>query len=251
MKFRFNILIYAFFIISVSYLAATIVFMFLKPLPNYHYPFKKDIFFFDISLENKLFLPPKKKPVKKEINYIKDFKLIGIYSEGKKGFVIIQDKSKNVFIDLNTEYKGYKLVKININSAVFEKNGQKYILTLTKEKKQSIKENSNTHISHPKKLLTKIQRKLIKFYKRNLIFVWQNIGLTQVKNGYKITYIKPGSVFERLGLKKSDILVEVNGRKLSSDSDAWNLYNNVNKFDEVRVKILRNNQEKVLKYEIY
>jgi len=255
MKFHINVLINIFFIGSISYFLATIVFLFLKPLPSYYFPHKNQMFFFDARLEKNLFLPPKKKiVVKHKTNYIKDFKLTGVYFDGKKGFAIIKDKDKSIFVDLNQEYKGYKLTKINLNSAIFMKNGQKYLLYITNKKikaNEKYKNKTNNEISYPKKIITNVQRKVINFYAKHIGFIWQNIGLIKVSNGYKITYIKPGSVFNRLGLRVGDVLVEVNGRKLLSDSEAWNLFNNINKFDEIRIKILRNNTEKVLRYEIY
>jgi len=255
MKSHINVLINIFFIGSMSYFLATVVFFFLRPLPMYYFPHKNQMFFFDARLEKNLFLPPKKKVIAThKINYIKDFKLTGVYFDGKKGFVIIKDKNKSIFVDLNQEYKGYKLIKINLNSAVFMKNSQKYILYITNRKtktNEKYKNKTNHQIFYPKKVITNVQRKVINFYAKHIGFIWQNIGLIKVGNGYKITYIKPDSIFSRLGLRVGDILVEVNGRKLLSDSEAWNLFNNLNKFDEIRIKILRNNIEKVLRYEIY
>jgi len=255
MKFHINILINVFFIASMSYFLATLVFLFLKPLPNYYFPHKNQMSFFDARLEKNLFLPSKKKTiVTHKINYIKDFKLTGVYFDGKKGFIIIKDKNKDIFIDLNQEYKGYKLIKINLNSAVFIKNNQKYILYMINKKIKTNEKYNNISghkISYSKKVIKNISRKVINFYVKHIGFIWQNIGLIKVGNGYKITYIKPGSIFSRLGLREKDILLEVNGRKLLSDTEAWDLFNNLNKFDEIRIKILRNNMKKVLRYEIY
>ena len=254
MKSYINVLINIIFVLALSYFISTILFIFLKPLPLYYFPFKHQFMFFDLSLENHLFLHPiKKKTIKKEINYIKDFKLIGIYFDGKKGFVIIKDKNKSVFIDLNKFYKGYKLIKINSDNVIFVKNGKKYILYLTSKKsKNNLHTKKNiSKLIYPKKIMNRVQRSLVNFYKNNISVIWQNIRLVKVSNGYKITYIQPNSIFTKLGLRRGDILIEVNGRRLLNDSDAWDLYQNLNKFDEIRVKILRNNKEKVLKYEIY
>jgi ABC-2 type transport system permease protein len=54
----------------------------------------------------------------------------------------------------------------------------------------------------------------------------------------------------QIGLKRGDILLEVNGRILKNDADAWDLYKNADKFDEFEIKIKRNNQIKVLYYEV-
>jgi len=252
MRFNFNLIINLFFAIVLSYVIAIVVSFFFKPLPIYYYPNKQFIEFFDVKMSKDLFLPViHKKKIVNKINYLKDFKLKAVYSNGKDGFVIVEYNKKSIFIDLHKEFKGYKLIKINLNSAVFSKDGEKYTLKLLKSSKGS-KKASNTprKITYPKKIMNNIQRQVINYYRRNLGIVWQNIGLQKVKNYYKITYIKPNSIFTKLGLRQGDILLEVNGRKLKNDYDAWNLYKNINKFDEVKLKILRNNKTKVVSYEI-
>ena len=255
MQLNFKIIINILFLIVLSYFISFIMFLFLPSMPYYKYPYKKVITFFDIDLTNKLVLPVKKKKVIKKpfVNYLKDFKLQSIYFDGKKGFIIINDHSKSVFINLNETYKGYKLIKINLESVVFSRDNQKYTLYLNSKKKNSSKENVSHNVVRktvPKHRLKKVQRSLIKYYLHNFGIIWQNIGIVKVSLGYKITYISPNSIFSRLGLRKGDILISINGRQLNNDSDAWNIVNNINKFDEIRVTILRNNTKKRLKYEI-
>ena len=256
MQLNFKIIINVLFLIVSAYFISFIMFLFLPSMPYYKYPYKKVITFFDIDLTNKLILPEKKKKAVKQplINYLKDFKLQSIYFDGKKGFIIINDHSKNVFINLNETYKGYKLIKINLDSVVFLRDNQKYTLYLnSKQKDNSANENVSHNVVHkivPKHRLKKVQRGLIKYYLHNFGVIWQNIGISKVSLGYKIIYIRPNTVFDRLGLRNGDILISINGRRLNNDADAWDIVNNLNKFDEIRVTILRNNTKKRLKYEI-
>jgi len=242
MKKVFDISIFATFSIILGYFINTIFLVFLDKLPTQYTSSKNDTNFFNISL-SKLFFHTQNNTISKinqPIENIQNFTLKAIYGAGKNGFIIIEDKNKkSTFINYSDTYQGYKLIKININSAVFEKNNKKYIL--------SFKHKMFTNISEP---MHKITKKTVQKYANNLDYIWSNIHIDKVSNGYLITNVKPLSIFDKLGLKKGDILIEVNGRKLSSDLDALYLYKNLNNYHNFTVEIIRNHQRKVLHYEI-
>lgn len=95
-----------------------------------------------------------------------------------------------------------------------------------------------------------VSRKIFEEYKNNLNKIWNDIGIIKTKDGYEITYIKPGSIFDKLGLHIGDKIIEVNGRKLKNDADAWDLYKNADNFNYFEIKIKRHNKIKVLNYEV-
>jgi len=69
-------------------------------------------------------------------------------------------------------------------------------------------------------------------------------------NGFKIVAVDKDSVADKMGLAANDILQEVNGRKLKTADDlknAQDAFKNTAKFE---VKVLRNNQAKMLHYEV-
>jgi type II secretion system protein C len=220
-------------------------FIFLKKEPIFYVPIKKDYSFFSINLTNIFFNTFQIRKIK-PIQTLKGVKLKAIYYNGKNGFVILEEKGKTVFVDLGQKYKGYKLVDIYMNYVIFEKNGKRYKLDLEKEK---IK---NTFLIKTKEAYDSISvpKKIFYNYLNNFNKIWQNIGILKTKKGYLITYINPTSIFDKMGLKKGDILLEVNGRKLKNDADAWNIYRHASEFNRFEIKILRNNKEKVITYEV-
>jgi type II secretion system protein C len=222
--------------------------LFLKKEPVFYIPSKKDYSFYSIHLTNIFFNSGKIKHIKtlKAVETLKGVKLKAIYFNGKKGFIIIEVKGKTFFVDLGKSYKGYKLVEIGKNYAVFEKNNKKYKIEMAKE---HIKNSFSIKNSNTKNKIV-VARKTFNEYINNFNKIWQNIGIVKINKGYIITYIKPHSIFEKIGLKKGDILLEVNGRKLKSDADAWDLYKHAKDFDSFEIKILRNNKKKVLYYEM-
>ena len=234
----------AFFSASLIWSVAT---LFLAKTPTLFSPLKKEYSFYNIDLlglffeeQNRTTKPHTVKPIRKL-----GFKLKALYKNSKTGFIIIEDKKKNRFIDINGIYKGYKLVKIYSSGAVFRKNGIDYRVEFEKPKNSQI-DTLNIH-STPMK---NIPKKLFLEYKNNFTKIWQNIGIIKVDQGYKITFVKKGSIFDRMGLKKGDILLVVNDRELDNDAQAWNLYKNAEKFKRFEITILRNNKEKVLEYEV-
>jgi len=222
--------------------------IFLQKTPVFYIPNFKEYSFYPINLTRLFYTSStSNEQIIKPIQTLKGISLKAIYSDGNnKGFVILEERKKSIFIDLGKSYKGYKLIKISLNYVIFEKNNKKYKISMKKEK---IKNNFTIKPSTSSKEIV-ISKKTFNEYKNNLNKIWRNIGIIKVNEGYKITYIKPYSIFDKIGLKRGDILIEINGRKLKNDADAWDLYKNADKFSEFEIKIKRNNKIKVLHYEM-
>ena len=231
-------LIYFLFSFFIAGLIWSIVSFFLPKVPVIYIPNVNDTSFFRIDLRDIFTSNQHIKQIKKPTYSIKGLKLKAIYNNGNKGFIIVED-SKSHFIDYGKYYKGYKLTKITKDYVEFTKNNKIYKLTFGKIKAPKIDIRENVI---PKKTLIE--------YKNNLAKVWSNISIVNDKRGYKITYIKPKSIFDKIGLKRGDIIVSVNGKKLLNDADAWSIYKNAQNYDNFEIEIIRNNQIKVINYEI-
>jgi len=224
-----------------AFLWGMINFLFLEKLPIHYNYIEKTNNFYNIHLD-KIFSNEKiNYQQKQKIQTLKGIKLKAVFENGKNSFIIIDDK-KDLFLDLNQKYKGYKLIKVKKDSAIFEKNNQKFEIKLSKTK-LNITTNNNT----PKE----INKQTLKTYLSNPTKIWKNISINPTPKGYKIVYVKKGSIFDDLGLKKGDYILEVNNKTLKTDSDAWQIYKNIKNFDEINIKIKRNNKIKELNYEIY
>ena len=231
------------FAFSVGALIWGVVFLFLSKKPVFYSQVKKDYEYYRIYLSPLFFSDVKIKQQNIEAINLKSLQLKAVYKDKKGGFVIVEDNKKTVFIDLNKVYKGFKLIEIGDNYAIFSKNNKNYKIDMEKIKNRfNVKDNEIESKT--------ISKKLFNEYKKNLSKIWKNIGIIRTKEGYKITYINPKSIFAKIGLKRGDILLEVNGVELRDDKDAWNLYKNSDSFGEVEVKIKRKNKIKILNYEL-
>ncbi|GAB6075073.1 PDZ domain-containing protein [Nautilia lithotrophica] len=225
-----------------------IVSFYLPKYPEIYNLEKNNNNFYNINI-SKIFISNKKVTntnqtnIKQISNTLNNLELKAVYNDGKKAFIIVKDKKNTIFLDLYQTYKEYKLIKISSTYAIFQKNNKKYILSFNNKQKNRVKKYSNSSTK-------KISKKVINEYKHNFSKIWNEIGIIRNKKGYKITYVKKGGIFDKLGLKTGDIIVKVNGEEITNDIQAWNLYNNIDKYNYLEIEIRRNNQTKVINYEI-
>ena len=226
--------------ISIGALIWGISLFFLQKTPLFYIKTPKTYSFYPIDITHLFFNNFQTKTALPQAT-LNGITLKGVYFDGKKGFVVIEDKKSTHFIDLNSRYRGYRLIKIGLDYAIFEKNSKEYKIVMKKEK------TGYKFVNEPVKFVPK---KTFLEYKNNLSKIWKNIGIIKTQKGYKITFVNKNSIFYKIGLRNGDILLEVNGRELRNDADAWDLYNNADKFEQFEIKLLRNNQIKVLNYEM-
>ena len=200
----------------------------------------------------------KRAPVVKKapVYQLRNLTLQGLYDDPKAPFIAVKDANKITLVGLGENFKGYKLTDVKADRAIFTKSGKNYEL-LFKEK--ALKAGTIS-VAEPEIIQDDsavfIKRKEIKHYAKNFDAIWKNIKIKEIikdkrLKGFRVTWVKKDSLFAKLGLIKDDIITGVNGKKLKSVSQVFKLYNNMDKMDSLRLKILRNNEEKELEYEIF
>lgn len=205
---------------------------------------------------------PKGKTTASSTSYsIRSLILKGLYGSKFHGFAIVAkntDPRKTTIVAVGESFAGYKLKEIQSNQVIFSKNATDYILALQTKKQRSsssiqrVKNNTQTSNDGGEYRVTRAD---IKYYSSNPSRIWKDIAIGPVKKngritGFKIHRIKPNSQFERIGLKKGDIIIKANNVRLSSFNDALNIYKNIKNISTVSLVVLRNNQEKEIIYEI-
>lgn len=180
--------------------------------------------------------------------------LKGLYGTKHKGFVIVAMKSspkKTSIIGVGESYQGYELKSISLRSAMFNKNGSDFVLSLEKMKNSS----AITKVVKPQETSSAVSRKDISYYAKNPDRIWKDISLKEVMNGkelngFKVTKIDVNSKFASLGLKRGDIIIKANNVRLKSYRDAIQIYKNIDNLDTVQIVVIRDNHEVELVYEI-
>jgi len=258
-------------VVLLGYLFSNIAFIFL---PKYSVEYKLEdnlilkyrVFNIKHSLDGDKIIVKKvrSKPKKQEYKLLANIKLIAIYATtNHKGWITIED-NKNIthILSYNDLYRGYKLNKIFNTYVIFTKNNQEYKLSLKQANKNT--NYSITKTDKEEKQVEKIiiddgkvtvKRDYVNKYINNFNKIWKDISINEVFkngkiNGFKVIRIRSNSVFSKLGLRQGDILKEVNNIELKSYNDAFKIYKKINKINNLHIKVLRNNQEVELDYEI-
>lgn len=248
-----------------AYIISTIIFLFLP---------KQGKTFEDTSLSQLEYqnyvgfypttnIPKINKPVKvKDLDTISKYNLKAIYSTtSNSGWIIIEDKTskKSTILQQFENFNGYILTKLFKKYIIFEKNSKEFKLELPHEeninydiktKNDSIQENivvKDGNIS--------VKRDYLNSYTKDLNKVWKDIAINDIRKngeieGFRINAVNKNSVFDKLGLKKGDIIKSVNGKIIKSYGDAFSLYNGVNKLNYLTLEVLRDNESVELNYEI-
>jgi type II secretion system protein C len=244
----------------------------------------------DLFVDVKKAEKPKPKPKKKEKVYdLKKWKLRLTYISDYTAYAIIQDVGKGEILQMNEVYKGYELVEVYETEAVFRRDGKLYsiktdtVKALEKQAKKKAKEKSkkdNDEVTDPADTILEaeklskdmnitaevdpdsdeissatVKRKDLQFFMKNPSQIWNNIKLRDYREdrqlkGFKVLYVKKGSPFQQLGLQKGDIIIAIDGDRITSYSQVQRYYKNIDKLRSMNLTISRNGEEKDIDYEV-
>jgi len=216
--------------------------------------------------------PKKKTVVKKPVGSIKDITLLAIYDASDITVVTVEYKGKSKVLGKGDTINGFVLEGAGKDFAIFEKNGKSYQVTLVKPKRKG---EGNIQLVQPEKSETKsvpreeeesgeiidagdhkiVERSLFDHYAKNMDEIYKNIGIKEIKRGdriegFRITFVRRGSPFAKLGVKRGDVIKSVNGQELTSYNAAFEAYKNMGDAQSITLVIQRGNKEMELEYEI-
>ena len=209
---------------------------------------------------------PKPKPEK-----FNKFILTGIYNSSSKKIIALEYLSKSYVLETGESIEGYKFTKLYPTYAIFEKDGKEFKLDFNKKspqkKSQSNIETDNVaKVEKPKEEVKKekieragdttyIPKNLFNKYKTDMGSIQKSIGVVPSMvdgklNGFKIRYVKRGSDFEKLGIKRGDIVTAINGEQLNNFKVPLEFFNNLDSITAATLTIKRGNEIKELEYEV-
>ena len=222
---------------------------------------------------------PKPKPKPKAPAKITKFILKGLYNSKDKKIILVVYKNKSYALSLNDELEGYKFTKLFAKYAIFTKDGKEYKLELYKNKQSSkratpspssmpigsnrppkaddeqkpsdsglapIKEADGTVVI-PKSLFNKYSGDY-RAIRRNINAV-PNMENGKL-NGFKVSFVRKGSDFSKLGIKRGDIIIAINGEPLDNFKVPLEFFNNASSLSAATITIKRGNEIKELEYEV-
>ncbi len=100
-----------------------------------------------------------------------------------------------------------------------------------------------------------VDKSLIDHYAKNMDDIYKNIGIVEVKKGndlqgFRISFVRKGSPFSKLGVKRGDVIKAINGQKIDSYNAAFGVYKNISNINNLTLVIERDKEEMELEYEV-
>ncbi len=214
------------------------------------------------------------KPVK-IAGSIRDITLQAVYNASDTTVVTIVYKRKTQILGRGDAVNGFVLEGGGSNYATFSKDSKIYRVDLVKSKKSTassgsivpgkpLRKNKRPSSSAPQKVQGEVvdagdhrivDKSLLTHYANNMDDIYKNIGITEVKEdgaikGFKITFVRRGSPFSKLGLKRGDVIKSINGQEINSYNAAFETYKNIGNVENLTLVIKRGKEEMELEYEI-
>ena len=185
--------------------------------------------------------------------------LKAIYLMGEESFIVAAPKNnptKSKTISIGELFEGYKLKKVFVDYVVFERSYKQYRLYISKPKANARWKNVKKEVASGQDEVRRIDSAEVKKIITNPTNIWKNIGLREhftkgKQDGFKVSFVRKGTVFESLGLKVGDIIVGINNKELKNNAQAFSAYQELKNSKALKLSILREKTPMELEYEIY
>jgi len=209
----------------------------------------------------------KKKRTPKRVSYIKGMKLEAVYKGPKALVAVIKRGSKSYVLRVGETILGYRLVEVDSLGATLVRGSREYRLNMPNIKSsQGASQNSNFDKQIPKKSSLEdeiinddnrviVPRKIIQEYSSDMNKIWKNIAINPLKRGGKLTgfivnYVRPNSVFYKMGLRNGDIIKKINGETIEDYSIVMDTFKEAKDLSSLILDIKRGGKSLELDYEI-
>ncbi len=184
---------------------------------------------------------------------------------GTPSMAIVVKNGKSKLLSVGDEIDGFRLAEVYIDRVKFTKNGRGYWLSMKKNPTATISPTTKKKSrSAAQELLQQVRREgdtvyiprelLHEMHDLKKIFKYISINPVYKDNklaGFGISNVKKGSVFDKMGLRKLDIIEKIDGKPIKSESDAFAYFNRLEQLNSLSLTVKRGKESKELKYEIF
>lgn len=176
-----------------------------------------------------------------------------VFGNGSNDFAVIEEKDakKQGLFRVGDTVASAEVIKILRGTVVLRVNGRDEVLAMKEE---------DTGKGHPTSGSTERAEGSITVDKGEIDQAFKNMNqlLTQVRirpyfssgkpDGFMVSNIKNGSIFEKMGLRSGDVIRGVNDRPITSADDMLELYRGLQSGSEINLNIKRRGKEETLTY---
>ncbi|MBN2514493.1 MAG: PDZ domain-containing protein [Deltaproteobacteria bacterium] len=183
-----------------------------------------------------------------------NLELLGtVFGDGKNDFAVIEEKDKKNqgLFRVGDSIASAEVIKILRGTVVLRVNGRDEVLAMKEEEPG---EGQARNVS------TERSGGSIKVDKTEVDQAFKNMNqlLTQVRirpyfssgkpDGFMVSNIQQGSIFQKMGLRSGDVIKGVNDRPITSADDMLELYKGLQSGSEINLNIKRRGKEETLTY---
>ncbi|RUM30039.1 MAG: type II secretion system protein GspC [Aquifex sp.] len=171
------------------------------------------------------------------------FKIKGLILSDSVEGVILLDGKKYVFLEKGKNYKGYTLFKVKKDRAIFRKGGREFEIPFKLEKVKEGKistqrtyDFSQREIVVSRREIERITKDPAKMFTQIRLVPYVRGGKTE---GFIFEWVKPGSIFHRMGIRRGDILISINNMTITSGEDAFRILQMIRNEPNLKVVLIR------------
>ncbi len=185
--------------------------------------------------------------------------LYGIVKGDSFSSALFKIDNQFIFIKEGESYRNYKLLRVYENKVEVREGDNfiwLYFYGITKPVLSQKKEISKNHgVKKNSTIIYSLKRKKVKEYLRNLDKILYSARATPYFKdgkieGFKIDFINKRGLINKLGIRDGDIIVSVNGKKLTTVEDALYFLNSFYSLTELRIGVLRGGRKRFFIYKI-
>jgi general secretion pathway protein C len=210
----------------------------------------------------------KSRPKPRKQNRLREMKLLGVYQGPRHHIAVISKGNKSYVVYEGEKVLGYRIDSVEERSVSLSRDGKSYRLELVKTKgapvvsapspssqrkagkkrpdEPAIVDDDGNKII-PRSLLNDYAKDLDKIRKYIRMVPYKKDGALQ---GFKVRFVKRGSDFAKLGLKRGDIITGINGEAIVDYSTPMELMKNIDTLEGLTLQIKRGNEELEIEYEV-
>ncbi len=195
----------------------------------------------------------KEAPQKEKKKSALGFRLVGTsITNGKTPFAIIENnkKKQDVFEQSEKIFEKAILKEIHSEHVVLDRDGELEVLEVeggTRDPSESNIRSSGTEFVVPEDEVNDALNNLPKLLSEARAVPYFRNGESV---GMRLYAIKSGSLYEKLGLKNSDVIKEINNKQVNDPSKALKLFEDLKSERSISVSVERDGQDVQLQYQI-
>ena len=228
------------------------------PLSNYNAIVERDIFQTRKSIDatDEKIIIEKIKPTEKNL------KLWGtvVGKDPSRAYAIIEEPSKKRRRENQRLYRhgdivqGAQIKKILREKVILSVNGNNEILRIVDPQSRGnvrrIRNMPDRQERRPVRQRRYLRSSQIQKAVSDIETLMSQANIRPHPDGFKITRIKPSSIFRRMGLRSGDIITAANDQTISSVDDAMNIWQNLTAGGQTSLKINRRGRIRIFDYRI-